>query len=284
MLSLARSRYTLASQSVFLAFNALGVLVGAIYNAATPDLYPNNAHHKAGWVFTWIALAQVCIGLFGRTTRYFRVRLHTREASSDTVYQAVTSEFIESVGDNCQHYGLQCSRGCRLSHDSGQGTEPDIDSLSGRSDAAILPPVSLPFSDQGHEDESEGEYDSANRRPMRFLWDASRSSPRWFRLILDSLLSRAWKCCLVIYDVLDRTILILGFIGLTSGAAAYGRLFVSGASWTSLKLGTRTRTNFCRKVEQYTVAWLTGSRAAYSSGLESSPWDVGPAVLANSAG
>lgn len=225
MLSLARSRYTLASQSVFLAFNALGVLVGAIYNAATPDLYPNNAHHKAGWVFTWIALAQVCIGLFGRTTRYFRVRLHTREASSDTVYQAVTSEFIESVGDNCQHYGLQCSRGCRLSHDSGQGTEPDIDSLSGRSDAAILPPVSLPFSDQGHEDESEGEYDSANRRPMRFLWDASRSSPRWFRLILDSLLSRAWKCCLVIYDVLDRTILILGFIGLTSGAAAYGRLF-----------------------------------------------------------
>ncbi|PNH27736.1 hypothetical protein VD0002_g10084 [Verticillium dahliae] len=69
MLSLARSRYTLASQSVFLAFNALGVLVGAIYNAATPDLYPNNAHHKAGWVFTWIALAQVCIGLFGRTTR-----------------------------------------------------------------------------------------------------------------------------------------------------------------------------------------------------------------------
>ncbi|KAG7149277.1 putative membrane protein C3B8.06 like [Verticillium longisporum] len=111
MLSLARSRYTLASQSVFLAFNALGVLVGAIYNAATPDLYPNNAHHKAGWVFTWISLAQVCIGLFGRTTRYFRVRLHTREASSDTVYQAVTSEFIESVGDNCQHYGLQSAYG-----------------------------------------------------------------------------------------------------------------------------------------------------------------------------
>ncbi|KAG7106629.1 putative membrane protein C3B8.06 like [Verticillium longisporum] len=59
MLSLARSRYTLASQSVFLAINALGVLVGTIYNAATPDLYPNNAHHKAGWAFTWVALAQL---------------------------------------------------------------------------------------------------------------------------------------------------------------------------------------------------------------------------------
>ncbi|RNJ53807.1 hypothetical protein D7B24_001330 [Verticillium nonalfalfae] len=225
MLSLARSRYTLALQSVFLAFNALGVLVGAVYNAVTPDLYPNNAHHKAGWAFTWIALAQACIGLFGRTTRQFRVRLLAREARSDKAHQAVTSAFFEPVGDNCQHDGPQCSRGCRLSHDRDQGTEPNTGSLSGGSDAGMLAPVSLPLTNQECEDEGQGDLDSADQHPVRFSWNASRNSPRWFRLILNSLLSQAWKSCLVIYDVLDRIILILGFIGLTSGAAVHGRLF-----------------------------------------------------------
>jgi len=46
MLSIARSRYTLVVQLAFLAVNALGVILVTIYNASTPDFYPNNAHHK----------------------------------------------------------------------------------------------------------------------------------------------------------------------------------------------------------------------------------------------
>lgn len=52
MLSLARSRYRLTAQLVFLAVNGGGVLLGTVYNANTPDLYPNNAHHKLGWIVT----------------------------------------------------------------------------------------------------------------------------------------------------------------------------------------------------------------------------------------
>ena len=63
MLSLARSRYRLTAQLVFLAVNGGGVLLGTIYNASTPDLYPNNAHHKLGWIVTWTVCAQVVVGL-----------------------------------------------------------------------------------------------------------------------------------------------------------------------------------------------------------------------------
>ncbi len=66
MLSLARSRYTLLSQFIFIATNGAGVLLGVIYNTNTPDLYPNNSHHKLGWIVTWVVGAQVLIGLLGR--------------------------------------------------------------------------------------------------------------------------------------------------------------------------------------------------------------------------
>ena len=62
MLSVARSRYTNFSQFVFLASNALGLVTGVIYNANTPDLYQNNAHHKIGWIATWIMSAHTVVG------------------------------------------------------------------------------------------------------------------------------------------------------------------------------------------------------------------------------
>ncbi|RAL61993.1 hypothetical protein DID88_002482 [Monilinia fructigena] len=46
MLSISRSRLSLPTQFVFLALNGGGLFCSVIYNAATPDLYPNNAHHK----------------------------------------------------------------------------------------------------------------------------------------------------------------------------------------------------------------------------------------------
>ncbi|KAI5289930.1 hypothetical protein KEM54_002853, partial [Ascosphaera aggregata] len=53
MLSIAKSKHTLPVQFIFLVFNAFGVLLSVIYNASTPDLYENNAHHKMGWIATW---------------------------------------------------------------------------------------------------------------------------------------------------------------------------------------------------------------------------------------
>jgi hypothetical protein len=69
MLSISRSRYSLLVQFVFLAVNGAGVLLSTIYNATTPDLYPNNAHHKVGWILTWITGAQVVLGVISAYTR-----------------------------------------------------------------------------------------------------------------------------------------------------------------------------------------------------------------------
>ncbi|KAG9848165.1 hypothetical protein KCU98_g5561, partial [Aureobasidium melanogenum] len=67
MLSLADSRSKLLAQFVFLSMNALGVALAISYNALTPDLYPNNAHRKIGWVITLIANTDICISCLNDT-------------------------------------------------------------------------------------------------------------------------------------------------------------------------------------------------------------------------
>ena len=63
MLSIAGSRYTILSQAAFIAANGLGVFIATLYNAQTPDLYPNNAHHSVGWVATWVSVAQFTVSV-----------------------------------------------------------------------------------------------------------------------------------------------------------------------------------------------------------------------------
>lgn len=69
ILSIAGSRYHLPVQIAFLATNGLGVALATLYNSLTPDLYPNNSHHKLGWALVWILVAQAAIGLLGSIVR-----------------------------------------------------------------------------------------------------------------------------------------------------------------------------------------------------------------------
>ncbi|MEJ1619737.1 DUF2427 domain-containing protein, partial [Escherichia coli] len=79
--SVARSRFALPSQFVFLVCNALGLLIGIIYNSQTPDLYENNAHHKIGWIATWVISAQVVMSLiFACAGRGERAKASEQEA------------------------------------------------------------------------------------------------------------------------------------------------------------------------------------------------------------
>lgn len=55
MLSIARSRFHLPAQLVFLTTDALGMLLGIIYNHQTPDLYEKGKHGLVGWVNTCVA-------------------------------------------------------------------------------------------------------------------------------------------------------------------------------------------------------------------------------------
>ena len=131
MFSLARSRLTLALQFVFLAVNALGVLLGTIYNASTPDLYPNNAHHKIGWVATWVVCAQLLVGLVGRVAGAFNNRSRRSAVPKGRRTLDERGAFIPvSAGAMAEHaLRFPASTGSagpyRLSNDSGQGTEPE---------------------------------------------------------------------------------------------------------------------------------------------------------------
>jgi hypothetical protein len=67
--SLSGSRYHAPTQLAFLATNAVGIVFATIYNAATPDLYPGNAHHKMGWALLWVLAAQATIGVLAAVVR-----------------------------------------------------------------------------------------------------------------------------------------------------------------------------------------------------------------------
>lgn len=220
MLSLARSRYTLALQFVFVVTNASGVLVGTIYNANTPDLYPNNAHHKIGWLVTWVVLVQIGIGLLGRIAGTLKNNAgqlqHGGERQS---FIPVSTAALEEHERNDES---RFPKFFRLSNDSGQGTEPNTESL--RSHSLSSGPPS-PHPDAGKEYEDEQEDDdlearlpaSARRRGLYAL--AGK--------IACKLSTRTWKVMLFTYNFIDRTILIFGFIALSTGVVTFGRFFVS---------------------------------------------------------
>ena len=236
MLSIARSRYTVATQFSFLAFNALGLVFGAAYNARTPDLYPNNAHHKLGWAFTWFLTSQVVIGLLGRVAETIKGRAGSGWSKSER------EGFIPiSTAAMAEHHRLGEAlhpRPYRLSNDSGQGTEPNTDSL--RSHSVSTAPGDAPAHTRaithGYGN-GDGDGDGDGDEDEDVYLRASGTSARlgWWRVpvvgrLLGLLSSRVWRILRVGYAVVDRVILIMGFVLLCTGVIAYGRFFVCASS------------------------------------------------------
>lgn len=223
MFSLARSRYTLPTQAVFLATNAFGLVFGAIYNANTPDLYPNNAHHKVGWFVTWVLSAQVLVSLLGRVAGAFK-------KSGDHDLGPECQSFIPiSQAAMEEHHRSESSRYSpvhRLSNDSGQGTEPRTESLRGHSLSSTPDGLASPIHEahkEYPEDDDEDDLEEVDRQAL------PRGGPaRSLAMKIGGLISsRTWKVILFGYNFIDRTGLMLGYIALTTGVVTYGRFFVS---------------------------------------------------------
>jgi len=202
MLSIARSRYTLPVQVLFLALNAVGVLLVRIYNESTPDLYPNNSHHKLGWYLTWIVGIQVLLGVV--------------TACAGNIKNKKRGGFIPiSTEAMAEHQRLH-SETYRLSNDSGQGTERNTDSLRSQSIS------------------STGEYDHLpqpikNEQEQETKYSLFRDSKlyRFLSSKLPGMLS--WQVLQVFrlaYNTIDRTILILAFVEFTTGIVTYSGLFI----------------------------------------------------------
>ena len=198
MLSIGRSNLTLLSQLVFLCMNGLGLLLGTIYNAQMPDLYENNLHHKLGWIVTGVASVQAILGLF----RAFAGAATAKHEIPISQYQSLQ--------------GLREEDSYRYSRESANDSEatspgsPSLTSLHKRERAGLL----------GHQ--AHDVHDIEKRAIMhdgivnRFL---SQHMP-WIAN------HHALNVVNFFYNFIDRIILILGFLAITTGLVTYGGFFV----------------------------------------------------------
>lgn len=225
MFSLARSRYTLPTQFVFLATNALGVLLSTIYNAKTPDLYPNNAHHKLGWLVTWVLSAQAIVGLVGRLAGAFNKSQGDEAGAHATERRSFIPISQAAMDEHHRFHSGHYSPLCRHSNDSGQGTEPNTESLRSHSlssspDAPASPVGELAHKEFAEEEEDDLEADAPALPRRGAIHDLAKK-------VGGRISSRAWKVIVFGYNFVDRTSMLLGFITLATGIIALARFFVS---------------------------------------------------------
>lgn len=216
LLSIARYRFALLVQFIFLAVNAIGILLATIYNASTPDLYPNNAHHKLGWVVTWIMVAQIVMGV---------ITIYTGRQEREPKYLPVSSE---AMAEHHRWQGLRSPQAGRFSNDSGQGTERNTESLrsqsissSGASEDLLPSPLERP---------GAGESNVEDQGLLR----GTKVDQFLSKRIPGMLSSRVLRVGQFLYDVVDRTILLVGFAALTSGIVTYSGLFMGHGIFSGL--------------------------------------------------
>jgi hypothetical protein len=208
MLSITRSRYSLPVQFFFLALNAVGVVLITIYNASTPDMYPNNAHHKLGWILTLVVSAQFVMGVISAYTG--------RQDGKRDAFIPVSTEAME---EHQRIHNLRLAETYRFSNDSGQGTELNTESLRSQS-ISSRGEDELPEARQAHEEDD-------NDVEKQGLMHGSRVDKYLSKRIPGLLSRKVLRFLQFCYDVVDRLILILGFAALATGIITYGGLFVS---------------------------------------------------------
>lgn len=219
MLSVAHSRFTIPTQFVFLIVNGVALFFGLIYNASTPDLYENNAHHKIGWIASSVVVAQFVIGII---YAYSGRRTKTSQYERAAFFPVSTQNMMEHQ----QLYTPVAEY--RWSGDSGQGT-------------------SCPASpDEEHHNltkPEEEEEDVEVSTPLARGWLRSAFLDRFFTSRVPGLVSnKVLRALRLVYSIIDRIILPFGFIALASGGITYGGIFV--CTFNPYK---RPATNFLQK-------------------------------------
>ncbi|KAJ5125135.1 hypothetical protein N7448_004462 [Penicillium atrosanguineum] len=209
MLSIVRSRLALPSQFLFLVLNAFGLVLGAIYNTQTPDLYENNAHHKIGWIATWVISTQVILALIflyaGRGMPKSQSTSFERAA-----FLPVTTNEHESACPTGAMHGYGWSR------DSGQGTDLGSSIHSLGSPSCIS------------QDELEC-FEMPEESPMPSGlrgWFHSSVVDRFLSKHVPGMASnRVLRIFNGAYNVIDRIILPFGCVAILTGAVTYGGIF-----------------------------------------------------------
>jgi hypothetical protein len=211
MLSIARSRISFPVQFAFLVINGFGILIATIYNANTPDLYPNNAHHKFGWLLTWTVGAQTLMALISAYTR--RNGRSVGDYDEQVAFIPISTEVMEEHQRNQDLHDQEH----RYSNDSGQGTEPNTESLRSQSFSSLSEDRNSPVSvsRRTFENDDQNEKRKVNRL-ARFL----------SQNLVAAMSSRTRLILATVYESINRLILILGWVALITGVVTYAGLFV----------------------------------------------------------
>ncbi len=172
----------------------------------------DNAHHKIGWIATWVTSAQLLMAV---VAAYAGRRKHG-------AFLPVSTDAME---EHQRRQNIENHETYRFSQDSGQGTEPNTESLRSQSissqNSDHLPAVR---SHHEEDDELEEKHDLLHGSKVdQFL---TRKIPG-----LRSSLLRIFK---FLINVIDRTILILGFVALATGILTYGGFFMGDRVFSGL--------------------------------------------------
>ncbi|KAG9570637.1 hypothetical protein KCU77_g2188, partial [Aureobasidium melanogenum] len=240
MLSLADSRSKLLAQFAFFSMNALGVAFAISYNVLTPDLYPNNAHHKIGWIITLVATIDISVsflcGIARVIKRQARVQVSEPEPAS--------SSFAP------QNYNpADCSSdNVFLTHSNRHSPETDIESRSGEEDV-----YRAVFDTNADHEEKD------SLLPMVGL------HPGFSFRIAGFVSSTYWKYLNIVSRIVDHIILPFAFLAITTGIAAYGRFFEGHTMFGGLAhwikggvfvwLGLFTLGRWCGSFAEWGWAW-----------------------------
>ncbi|KAG0128450.1 hypothetical protein HOY82DRAFT_489195 [Tuber indicum] len=223
VLAIAGSRYHLPTQLLFLIIHGSGLFLSILYNSATPDLYPNNSHHKLGWAIVWILAAQSILGVLGRTIRFALCTGNlggTREETSGFI--PVPAQDPE---DHHHHRTFQ-----RHSTDSGQGSDeyhsrsPSTSSLENRR-YGNFEGVDLPLA-EGHANEKV----TLVERLTSTSWlesFLSRHLPYLLRL-------RVLRISDALYSLIARFLVVLGFVQISLGIVTASGIFMESRVFNGL--------------------------------------------------
>jgi hypothetical protein len=221
MLSIARSRLSLPVQFSFLTMNVVGVLSAIIYNSNTPDLYPNDAHRSIGLVMTWIVCAQTCMAFIGV---YTGSTDKSRKIDEHAPFIPISSQAMaEHRWPNDSERGPDC----QPSNDSGQGTERNTESLRSHSSSSLCGNGQEIMNHSHLKYEADDETHEALDLPEKHKSSVlGRVDIMLSKMIPSYVSSRTRGLLAILEAIITRTILILGFLGLTTGIVTYGGIFV----------------------------------------------------------
>lgn len=224
MLSIARSRYVLASQFAFIVVNALALLIGVVYNHKTPELYENSSHSKTGWIITWIASSWVFLALIQTYMSRDQTNLNDEttqplNAANMAEYQRVKEEDLESP--------------YRYSNDSGQGTERNSASLYDNSRSPSVESEDHRFPGPVRRNTYD-ELDDLEEVSLEKPAPRSRFDAFFSRNVARFVAGRTAKIFRLLYVVFERTMIIQGLVAILTGTVVYGGIAHGGAVFNVL--------------------------------------------------